>query len=218
MNTNDLINNWISQSDCFVDYLETLKYEELDKLLFNYKDYDIAIAEALKKYGNKLNTDENLEIYENINFQQAHIYEYIKDFLKRKNEAKFYLTLEVLGKYLMHYNTELQSKIFKIYFCYTQNEKNAAEHLKRVFSISSNSVSPISSFSNACVCLLKNPDNDVFDFCFPLIVHHLNKNPHLMTIVASILTYRVTNIHHNNYEPSSLNPRSFRKLYKYFLY
>ncbi len=218
MNTNDLINNWISQSDCFVDYLETLKYEELDKLLFTYKDYDIAIAEALKKYGNKLNTDENLEIYENINFQQAHIYEYIKDFLKRKNEAKFYLTLEVLGKYLMHYNTELQSKIFKIYFCYTQNEKNAAEHLKRVFSISSNSVSPISSFSNACVCLLKNPDNDVFDFCFPLIVHHLNKNPHLMTIVASMLTYRVTNINNNNYEPSSLNPRSFRKLYRYFLY
>ena len=118
----------------------------------------------------------------------------------------------------MHYNTELQSKIFKIYFCYTQNEKNAAEHLKRVFSISSNSVSPISSFSNACVCLLKNPDNDVFDFCFPLIVHHLNKNPHLMTIVASMLTYRVTNINNNNYEPSSLNPRSFRKLYRYFLY
>ena len=54
MNTNDLINNWISQSDCFVDYLETLKYEELDNLLFSYKDYDIAIAEALKKYGNKL--------------------------------------------------------------------------------------------------------------------------------------------------------------------
>ena len=49
MNTNDLINNWISQSDFFVDYLETLKYEELDKLLFSYKDYDIAIAEALKE-------------------------------------------------------------------------------------------------------------------------------------------------------------------------
>ena len=64
MNTNDLINNWISQSDFFVDYLETLKYEELDKFLFSYKDYDIAIAEALKEYGNKLNTDENLEIYD----------------------------------------------------------------------------------------------------------------------------------------------------------
>ena len=142
------------QTDWTSEYLADEKIE---------KYYNVHIKVDLP---NKKISGENLEIYENINFQQAHIYEYIKDFLKRKNEDKFYLTLEVLGKYLMHYNTELQSKIFKIYFCYTQNEKNAAEHLKRVFSISSNSVSPISSFSNACVCLLKNPDNDVFDFCF----------------------------------------------------